>query len=151
MLEATDGNINPNQITKAMQKTAIDMDDPRTPKFDKGFDFATGAGFLKADDAVARAIQIGSNNSFVIADAEPTSNLKVLPNPSDGKVTFTWDSNDSEKSKLLIYNNMGLLMKEFTNDYSKSREYDLSRYPSGIYTVKLMTNNTSEIRRFIIK
>ena len=151
MLEATDGAIRPNQITKAMQKTAIDMDDPRTPKFDKGFDFATGAGFLKADDAVARAIQIGSNNPFVIANAEPTSNLKVLPNPSDGKVTFTWDSNDNEKSKLLIYNNMGLLMKEFTNDNTKRQQNDFSKYPSGIYTVKLVTDNTSEVRRFIIK
>ncbi len=151
MLEATDGNISPKKITKAMQKTAIDMDDPRTAKFDKGFDFATGAGFLKADDAVARAIQIGSNNGGSQNNNSSKSNLKVYPNPSNGKVTFTWNSDKNKKATLSIYNSMGFLLREFKTKRVSQQSNDFSDFPTGIYTVKLVTSNTSEVKRFIIR
>ncbi|WP_282123905.1 S8 family serine peptidase [Algibacter mikhailovii] len=151
MLEATNGNISPKKITQAMQKTAIDMDDPRTAKFDKGFDFATGAGFLKADDAIARAIQIGSNNGVAQFDDESSSSLKVYPNPSNGKVTFTWDIDKNEKSTLSIYNSMGFLLDEFNNKRGTKQSNDLSHYPSGIYVARLDASNTSEVTRFVIK
>ena len=150
MLEATDGNITPKKITKAMQKTAIDMDDPRTAKFDKGFDFATGAGFLKADDAVARAIQIGSNNGNGKKDVVNTK-LKIHPNPSQGQVTFVWDAAKNEKSKLLIYNSMGVLLKEFTNGNGTKRSSNFNNYPSGVYTAKLVSSSGTSVQRFIIK
>jgi len=150
MLEATNGNISPKKITKAMQKTAIDMDDPRTAKFDKGFDFATGAGFLKADDAVARAIQIGSNNGVAQIDDESNSRLKVYPNPSNGRLTFTWDLDKNKKSTLSIYNSMGFLLEEFQNKKVTQLSNDFSHYPSGIYIAKLVASNTSEVTRFVI-
>ena len=150
MLEATDGKISPKKVIKAMQKTAIDMDDPRTAKFDKGFDFATGAGFLKADDAVARAIQIGSNNGNSGHKKNELSNLMVYPNPSSSLVNFRWELKDHEKSKITIYNSMGFLLKEFTTDVGQ-HAYDFSNYPTGIYTVELVTATTVVVKRFIIK
>jgi hypothetical protein len=35
------------------------MDDPNTPRFDRGFDFRTGFGFINADIAVGRASKFG--------------------------------------------------------------------------------------------
>jgi subtilisin family serine protease len=41
-------------IRDALTSTAIDMDDPFTPEFDEGFDFATGHGFVDALEALER-------------------------------------------------------------------------------------------------
>ena len=43
-----------DDIQSALVRTAIDMDDPFTPGFDKGFDDATGYGFVDADEAIER-------------------------------------------------------------------------------------------------
>jgi len=39
-------------IYAALENTALDMDDPSTPGFDTGFDFASGNGLIQADLAV---------------------------------------------------------------------------------------------------
>lgn len=39
-------------IRDALTSTAVDMDDPFTPEFDEGFDFATGHGFVDALEAL---------------------------------------------------------------------------------------------------
>lgn len=49
-------SLKPSKIYSLLAQTATDMDDPSTKRFDKGFDFGTGAGFVnaaKALDAVA--------------------------------------------------------------------------------------------------
>ncbi|GJD19037.1 hypothetical protein RIVM261_039930 [Rivularia sp. IAM M-261] len=47
-------NLTPTQIYSILKETALDMDDPDTPGFDRGFDFATGYGFINAEAAIAR-------------------------------------------------------------------------------------------------
>jgi subtilisin family serine protease len=42
----------PNEVYDALEQTALDMDDPSTPGFDDGFDFATGWGLIQADRAL---------------------------------------------------------------------------------------------------
>jgi len=44
--------LKPAQIKGLLSTHAVDMDDPYTDGFDKGFDFATGAGFIVADKSV---------------------------------------------------------------------------------------------------
>lgn len=44
--------IKPAQIKGILETHAVDMDNPYTPGFDKGFDFATGYGFIVADKSV---------------------------------------------------------------------------------------------------
>ncbi|MHA4807239.1 T9SS type A sorting domain-containing protein [Flavitalea flava] len=44
--------ITPDQIKGVMSSHTWDMDDPYTTGFDKGFDFTTGYGLIKADKAV---------------------------------------------------------------------------------------------------
>lgn len=83
MLDAADGDLTPDKITKAMQNTAIDMDDPRTPDFDEGFDFATGAGFLQADAAVAAVLNGPSVYRFVLIDPMEDTPIRTL---RDGEV-----------------------------------------------------------------
>jgi Ca2+-binding RTX toxin-like protein len=54
MLQANSA-LNSSDIRNLMQDSALDMDDPTTVAFDKGFDDATGAGLLQADAAVRYA------------------------------------------------------------------------------------------------
>ena len=54
MLEANRA-LQPDDIYEILEDTAIDMDDPFTPGFDRGFDFGTGHGFVDAEEAVEEA------------------------------------------------------------------------------------------------
>ncbi len=57
MLEFDPGRA-PAQVYDDLKSTAIDMDDPATPAFDEGFDFATGFGLVQADEAVPLAAEV---------------------------------------------------------------------------------------------
>ncbi|MEM8569631.1 MAG: S8 family serine peptidase [Pseudomonadota bacterium] len=46
-------DLTPAEIQAAMQATALDMNDPYEPGRNRGFDTATGAGFLQADKALS--------------------------------------------------------------------------------------------------
>ncbi len=48
--------LTPAQIYSILKETADDMDDPSTPGFDQGFDFATGYGFINAKRALSRVM-----------------------------------------------------------------------------------------------
>ena len=51
MLEANP-NLTPTQLYAVLQEGAIDMNDPGTPGFDAGFDFASGFGLIQANASV---------------------------------------------------------------------------------------------------
>lgn len=54
MLEAN-RTLEPDDIYEILEDTAIDMDDPFTDGFDRGFDLLTGYGFVDAEEAVEEA------------------------------------------------------------------------------------------------
>ncbi|NWF60349.1 MAG: S8 family serine peptidase [Fischerella sp.] len=51
MLDANP-NLSPDEIYSIQEATALDMDDPSTPEFDIGFDYASGYGLIQADRAL---------------------------------------------------------------------------------------------------
>jgi subtilisin family serine protease len=54
LLKQVDPGLTPGQVYILLQESTIDMDDPRTPGFDVGFDLATGFGLIQADEALER-------------------------------------------------------------------------------------------------
>ncbi|MGR9107802.1 MAG: S8 family peptidase [Gammaproteobacteria bacterium] len=52
LLKNLDISLTPQQIYSALQGTAIDMDDPNTPGFDRGFDRVSGFGLIDTDAAL---------------------------------------------------------------------------------------------------
>ncbi|MEG4803618.1 S8 family serine peptidase [Microcoleus sp. ARI1-B5] len=48
--------LSPADINRVLAQTALDMDDPNTPGFDVGFDFASGYGLIQADRAIAKIV-----------------------------------------------------------------------------------------------
>ena len=55
MLQANP-QLSPADINRALGQTALDMDDPNTPGFDVGFDYASGSGLIRADRAIAKIV-----------------------------------------------------------------------------------------------
>jgi hypothetical protein len=80
MLEATGGpdSVAPEQIYQTLENTAIDMDNPSTDEFDKGFDFKTGFGLIQADEAV-EAITNRNRQSPVDNNNSSTNNEDPTP------------------------------------------------------------------------
>ncbi len=57
-----DPSLMPNELYAALENSALDMDDPYTPGFDAGFDFATGWGLIQAD----RALRFGDRRKTTV-------------------------------------------------------------------------------------
>ncbi len=84
--------LTPDGIYAALQETALDMDDPGTPGFDAGFDFATGHGLIQAIDAVSSDPRLAAPQGIiVIPTADLGLTMKADPNPAfvDGRITYT--------------------------------------------------------------
>jgi len=65
------------------------------------------------------------------------SRIAVFPNPTQGKVTISWE--DGEVSKLSLYNTLGVQVYQVTENGSNMVEIDLEAFGKGIYFLKLQT------------
>ncbi|MBD0260012.1 MAG: S8 family serine peptidase, partial [Cytophagales bacterium] len=75
MLEANKA-LQPGQVREVLQATALDMDDPYTKnEFDKGFDFGTGYGLIRADRAVESVLGTPLVQRFVLVNADNGEDL----------------------------------------------------------------------------
>jgi len=87
--------LKPAQIKGILAEHAVDMDDPYTDGFDKGFDFTTGAGLIVADKSVG---EVKFPNSFIknlnlkpLCSSDPAHvrNWEIVnPNPFEVKVDW---------------------------------------------------------------
>jgi subtilisin family serine protease len=71
-----------NQILNALIKSAEDMDNPYTEEFDKGFDFASGHGFVIADKALAITKNIPTIFRYELINA--STQKKYIPKGKSG-------------------------------------------------------------------
>ncbi len=87
--------ITSSQIRGILSSHTLDMDDPNTPGFDKGFDFATGYGLIDVERAVA---EVDFPNSYIknlelkpLCSANPgTMRNWQISNPNPFDVPVTW-------------------------------------------------------------
>ena len=70
MLEAAQGSIMPEELERALKRSAIDMDDPQTEGFDEGFDYRTGRGYIQADVAMREVFKLPLPQNPIIPIAE---------------------------------------------------------------------------------
>jgi hypothetical protein len=87
--------ITPSQIKGILETHTWDMDNPYTTGFDKGFDFASGYGLIKANEAVG---EVKFPNNYIqplklSALCSPTPNMVrnwQISNPNPFEVPVTW-------------------------------------------------------------
>jgi subtilisin family serine protease len=99
--------ITPSQIKGILSSHTWDMDDPNTAGFDKGFDFASGYGLIKANDAVG---EVNFPNSYIknlkltpLCSASPkTVRNWQISNPNPFDVPVSWQVSGSNQHGSLI-------------------------------------------------
>ena len=72
-------------------------------------------------------------------------NIDVYPNPTNGQITIALES----MQKVVVYNTLGqtLLNKEANGDVL---QLDLSGFENGLYWIKVMAQNGTAVRSFVI-
>jgi hypothetical protein len=80
--------------------------------------------------------------------------IEIFPNPSNGSFNVKLKSDNNESLNLKILNNLGRIVFEEKNIVINQifvREIDLTEYSEGLYLINLYSNNTSYLRKIIIK
>ena len=91
------------------------------------------------------------------ASAELTiSEVKVFPNPSDGRFQLSFDYSGPEKVKAKVFDITGKLVKDISNDLVKtetsiSANTDLESPGSGIYFIRIEYGKSIVTKKIIIR
>ncbi|MDF1574546.1 MAG: T9SS type A sorting domain-containing protein [Bacteroidales bacterium] len=100
--------------------------------------------------------------SAVIADERPAGvemapvEIKVFPNPSDGRFQLTFEYSGMEKIHAKVYDITGKLVENITEDLvivetSVSATVDLESPGSGIYFIRIEWGKTLLTKKIIIR
>ena len=142
--EAAD-KLSPRLIKQVLELKPLDMDNPLTPGFDRGFDFKTGYGFVQADAAAS-----------VVLKAKRVRDLIALivsqfPNPSSGLVSFKVTAPGQELIKLTVVDRLGkeVFRSEGTAQLETSK--DFSNLPKGLYITKVQTGSEVKTQALLIE
>jgi Secretion system C-terminal sorting domain len=90
----------------------------------------------------------------VVRPAGEDRALLVYPNPSTGIVHVAINGFEGRKIELSVLNVIGTVMyretlSELNDRYT--RTLDLSKFANGLYYVKMESDNTSEMRKLVIR
>lgn len=89
----------------------------------------------------------GSQKSFSTANDTTYSQVTVYPNPSDGNVNIQVDNTELPYTYIL-YNMGGIRLKTAKVD-ANTTTINLTNYPKGIYTIKIITNKRAITKQII--
>lgn len=82
----------------------------------------------------------------------PEKTVTVFPNPSNGIVYVSLTGFKGKRTELRVINVIGnLVHREFLTDDETNKKLDLTKFASGLYYVKLESDDFSEIRKVILK
>jgi hypothetical protein len=81
-----------------------------------------------------------------ISRRDAASMIRLSPNPTSGIITLTGDGIAAGTFITRIYNPVGTLLSETTNE----KTLDLFSYPNGCYYLVLKTGNREIIRKKIV-
>lgn len=98
MLQGNPG-LSPNAIKTALINSCVDMDDPSTPTFDTGFDYATGNGLIRADAAVLSTLNPNCPTASVTITRPTTfceGDSVIFDANSTSGYTFQWKRNNTD-------------------------------------------------------
>ncbi len=95
------------------------------------------------------SIRIVDTKNNGIESKNPEDNVRIYPNPTSGKL---WVSGGPLNKKISVYNMIGNLAGTYQCSGIRE-ELDLSGYPSGVYTVKIIGDRGSKaiIRKIIVQ
>ncbi|MBA4852957.1 3-coathanger stack domain-containing protein [Emticicia sp. BO119] len=121
MLQGNPG-LTPGAIKTALINSCVDMDDPSTPGFDTGFDYATGNGLIRADAAVLSTLNPNCPTVNVTITRPTTfceGDSVILDANTASGYSFQWKRNNTDLPQQtqarLIVKESGLYTVAITN------------------------------------
>jgi hypothetical protein len=80
--------------------------------------------------------------------------ISLYPNPNNGKLTFSFHSDQKDNLKIRIFDDQGKevfseSIKDFSGDYT--RQLDLSSNGKGNYILKISQGNKTFSKKFLIQ
>jgi hypothetical protein len=144
----------PKDIYRVLQETAIDMDDPLTVGFDYDFDYRTGYGFvnaLEALDAVTCNLSWNLYNSETDTFVAPLPNNTVISNPvpcNRTNIQLVVPCGTSRPVVIELYRGTGNILlhrqTESVKDYflfnNRGRNVFDGRISPGTYSIRARVN-----------
>jgi subtilisin family serine protease len=152
------GPINPTFLKYVFLANTNDMDDPRTPNFDYGFDVKTGFGFMRADDIVSSFAYCNydlkkNETASKLPPVKETENAfyKVFPNPATNDVTITL-MGKTENIQGAAISVLDVTGKQIPVGYTQKDNQFVLKVQAlnpGNYFVKIVKGNFSKLVRFV--
>jgi len=105
-----------------------------------------GWGKIDAYSAVSLALTTGINNNYTQSE-----NIHIYPNPSSYNITIINTNAISKETIVSIYNVAGqqIITEKFHAE--KSLTIDVSKFPKGLYLVKVNIENVIETSKLIVQ
>ena len=111
-------------------------------------------GIYLSPELYSRSIRSADGDVPGVEQSE--KEIKVFPNPSDGRFQLTLDYNGSEKVTAKVYDITGKLVKDISEDLvsednSVTAQVNLESPKSGIYFVRVSFGNKVLTKKIIIR
>lgn len=94
-------------------------------------------GCVATDTVVIDTACSGMSTSFF--ENLGSTNLSIYPNPSDG--LFYFDNSGFQVSSMVIYDALGNIIMDNSNQTTRNGRIDLTLFSDGLYFLKVMSNN----------
>jgi hypothetical protein len=102
------------------------------------------------------------SNALILPDEDPFAEeltideVKVYPNPSDGRFQLSFDYNGHEMLKAKVFDITGKLVKDISNDLVRSEKsvtanIDLENPGSGIYFIRIEFGKSLLTKKIIVR
>jgi hypothetical protein len=108
--------------------------------------FNTSLAFTPQTEQVSNQTQVADNQE--INQNKP---MQVYPNPSNGRVNVQKTIASMDKSQIQVLDKMGNLVFKQEQTGNIQTELNLQHLPKGIYYLKLISTEKSEIQRLVIE
>ena len=101
---------------------------------------------------IFQAFTVGSNPLSASANPGAALSFDIFPSPTNGPLNIEISLPVAEDAKLEIFNSMGqkVLSKEYKKFSHEYLEFDFSKFESGIYYAKIVSNHYSETKEIIV-
>lgn len=95
------------------------------------------------------------NTGFLSFQNNSDLGLRIFPNPVKQSLTISLNVTNQQEIELLIYSQSGQILRsacfENVNPTSFSEQIELSDFSNGVYYLKMIAGNTSEVKKFVVQ
>lgn len=89
------------------------------------------------------------NKETTIETTGPEESIEAYPNPNEGSFKLVIPEKYIDNSNVYVYNILGKLVYQSESEIAQNSNIDISGYSKGIYYVKVISGNTTFVKKVI--